>query len=103
MSQLVFFSSFVAIENIDITQILSLQDGEAVYPLPRIRSLAVHPKLNLAALLFAVLRSCCVTLNSKQDLAGEEHVKNRAAYTRDGRKQLFAVLQSARGSNGKLS
>lgn len=54
MSRCVFFSSFVAIENIDITQILSLQDGEAVYPLPRIRSLAVHPKLNLAALLFSV-------------------------------------------------
>ncbi|XP_064984198.1 uncharacterized protein LOC135624480 [Musa acuminata AAA Group] len=83
------FFEHAAIENIDITQILSLQDGEAVYPLPRIRSLAVHPKLNLAALLFS-------------DMAGEENVKNRAAYTRDGRKQLFAVLQSARGSNAAV-
>ncbi|KAK9096714.1 hypothetical protein Sjap_022211 [Stephania japonica] len=29
------------------------QGGEAVYPLPRIKALAVHPKLNLTALLFA--------------------------------------------------
>ena len=45
---------FAALENLDITQILSAQDGEAVYPLPKIKSLAVHPKFNLAALLFAV-------------------------------------------------
>ena len=36
----------------------------------------------------------------KQNLAGSENWKNRAAYTREGRKQLFAVLQSARGSSG---
>lgn len=40
---------------------------------------------------------------SKQDMTGEEGVKNKAAYTREGRKQLFAVLQSARGSNGEFS
>ncbi|WOL05680.1 hypothetical protein Cni_G14409 [Canna indica] len=83
------FFEHAAIENIDVTQILSLQDGEAVYPLPRIRSLAVHPKLNLAALLFA-------------DMTGEHNIKNIAAYTREGRKQLFAVLQSARGSNAAV-
>ncbi|KAL2529914.1 WD repeat domain-containing protein [Forsythia ovata] len=31
----------------------SEQGGEAVYPLPRIKALEVHPKLNLATLLFA--------------------------------------------------
>ena len=33
-------------------------------------------------------------------MTGGDNVKNRAAYTREGRKQLFAVLQSARGSSG---
>lgn len=41
-------------ESIDIPRILSQQGGEAVYPLPRIKTLEVHPKLNLAALIFAV-------------------------------------------------
>lgn len=45
---------FAAIESLDIPRILSQQGGEAVYPLPLIRALEVHPKLNLAALLFAV-------------------------------------------------
>ncbi|XP_072994208.1 uncharacterized protein [Typha latifolia] len=83
------FFEHAAIETIDITQILSLQDGEAVYPLPRIRNFAVHPKLNLATLIFA-------------DMSGGDHAKNRAAYTREGRKQLFAVLQSARGSTAAI-
>lgn len=43
-----------AIEPMDIPRILSQQGGEAVYPLPRIRALEVHPRMNLAALLFAV-------------------------------------------------
>lgn len=73
-----------AIESIDVTRILSQEDGEAVYPLPRIRSFVIHPKLNLAALLFANVTS------------GD--AKSRTAFTREGRKQLFAVLQSARGS-----
>ena len=38
----------------DIPRILSQQGGEAVYPLPRIKALEVHSKLNLAALLFVV-------------------------------------------------
>lgn len=45
---------YAAIESIDIPRILSQQGGETVYPLPRIKGLEVHPKLNLAALLFAV-------------------------------------------------
>lgn len=49
-----FHLIFAAIESIDITRILSQQDGEAVYPLPRIKYFVFHPKLNLAALLFAV-------------------------------------------------
>lgn len=78
-----------AIESVDIPRILSQQGGEAVYPLPRIKAFEVHPKLNLATLLFA-------------NLAGSENSKNRAAYTREGRKQLFAVLQSARGSSASV-
>lgn len=39
----------------------------------------------------------CVCL---QNLTGADNRKNRAAFTRDGRKQLFAVLQGARGSSG---
>ncbi|KAA8531720.1 hypothetical protein F0562_006562 [Nyssa sinensis] len=78
-----------AIESIDIPQILSQQGGEAVYPLPRIKALEVHSKLNLAALLFV-------------NLTGGDNQKSRAAYTREGRKQLFAVLQSARGSSASV-
>ncbi|KAH6825477.1 Transducin/WD40 repeat-like superfamily protein [Perilla frutescens var. hirtella] len=78
-----------AIESIDIPRVLSQQGGEAVYPLPRIRALEVHPKLNLATLLFA-------------GMGGGDNRKNRAAYTREGRKQLFAVLQSARGSSASV-
>lgn len=35
-------------------------------------------------------------------MSNSDNVKNRAAYTREGRKQLFAVLQSARGSTGEI-
>ncbi|KAJ6907485.1 hypothetical protein NC651_018024 [Populus alba x Populus x berolinensis] len=77
------------IESIDIPRILSQQGGEAIYPLPKIKALEVHPKLNLAALLFA-------------NMTGVDNVKGRTAYTRDGRKQLFAVLQSARGSSASV-
>lgn len=49
-----FLFCFTAIESIDIPRILSQQGGEAVYPLPRVRALEVHPRLNLAVLLFAV-------------------------------------------------
>ncbi|KAM3252790.1 hypothetical protein P3L10_006860 [Capsicum annuum] len=78
-----------AIESMDIPRILSQQGGEAVYPLPRIRALEVHPKLNLSALLF-------------MSLNGADNRKIRAAFTRDGRKQLFAVLQGARGSSASV-
>ncbi|XP_019054695.1 PREDICTED: uncharacterized protein LOC104605594 isoform X2 [Nelumbo nucifera] len=83
------FFETAGIEPIDVTRILSQQDGEAVYPLPRIKDLVVHSKLNLAALLFA-----------KVTAGG--HLQNRAAYTREGRKQLFSVLQSARGSSASV-
>ncbi|BBH06153.1 Transducin/WD40 repeat-like superfamily protein [Prunus dulcis] len=83
-----FFES-AAIESLDIPRILSQQGGEAAYPLPRIKTLEVHSKLNLAALLFA-------------NMTGGDNVKNRAAYTREGRKQLFAVLQGARGSSASV-
>ncbi|KAG9450862.1 hypothetical protein H6P81_010827 [Aristolochia fimbriata] len=77
-----------AIESLDITDILSAQGGEAVYPLPKIKGFVAHPKLNLAAFIFANLSA--------------ERSKDRAAYTREGRKQLFTVLQSARGSTASV-
>ncbi|XP_058228445.1 uncharacterized protein LOC131336574 isoform X2 [Rhododendron vialii] len=83
------FFEAAAIESLDILRILSQAGGEAVYPLPRIKSLEVHSKLNLAALLFA-------------NITGGDNRKNRAAYTREGRKHLFAVLQSARGSSASV-
>ncbi|CAI0554080.1 unnamed protein product [Linum tenue] len=83
------FFEQAGIESIDVPRILSQQGGEAVYPLPRIKALEVHPKLNLAALIFA-------------NMAGADNMRNRAAYTREGRKQLFAVLQSARGSSASV-
>lgn len=36
-------------------------------------------------------------------MTGSDSARNKAAYTREGRKQLFAVLQSARGSSGDYS
>ena len=36
-----------------------------------------------------------------KDMSATEAAKNKAAYTREGRRQLFAVLQGARGSTGK--
>ncbi|KAI0529076.1 hypothetical protein KFK09_001622 [Dendrobium nobile] len=80
------FFEHAAIEAIDITQILTRQNGEAVFPLPRIKNLAVHSKLNLAALLF-------------EDMTDVDSLRSKTAYTREGRKQLFAFLQSARGSS----
>ncbi|KAF3793922.1 hypothetical protein EJ110_NYTH08865 [Nymphaea thermarum] len=80
------FFERAGIEPIDITGILSQRGGEAVYPLPRIKSIIVHPKLNLATILFAGLST------------GGNSKSKAASFTREGRKQLFAVLQSARGS-----
>lgn len=87
-TQVNFFEP-AAIDSMDIPSIMSQQGGEAVYPLPQIKALEVHPKLNLAALLFV-------------SMTGGDNRKNRAAYTREGRKQLFAVLQSARGSSASV-
>ncbi|XP_057444985.1 uncharacterized protein LOC130737246 [Lotus japonicus] len=78
-----------AIESLDIPRILSQQGGEAVYPLPRIKALEFHPKSNLAALVFA-------------NIASEDTSKNKTTLNRERRKQLFAVLQSARGSSASV-
>ncbi|KAG0492789.1 hypothetical protein HPP92_006187 [Vanilla planifolia] len=83
------FFEHAAIESIDVTSILSHKGGEAVYPLPRVKNLVVHPKMNLAALIFV-------------HVTGGDNPKHRAAYTREGRKQLFAVLQNARGSTAAV-
>lgn len=83
-----FFES-AAIESLDIPRILSQQGGEAVYPLPQIKSIEVHQKMNLVGLVFA-------------NMTDGDGRKNKAAYTREGRKQLFAVLQSARGSSASV-
>lgn len=77
------------IESIDIPHILSQQGGEAVYPLPRVKALEFDPKLNLAALVFANVTSADTS-------------KNKASYSKDGRKQLFTVLQSERGSSASV-
>jgi hypothetical protein len=37
-----------------------------------------------------------------QDMSGTEAAKNKAAYTKEGRRQLFSLLQGARGSTGKF-
>lgn len=87
-TQVNFFEQ-AAIESLDIPRILSQQGGEAVYPLPRIRGLEIHPKFNLATITFS-------------SMTGGDNRKNRAAYTREGRKQLFAVLQSAKGSSASV-
>ncbi|XP_047315522.1 uncharacterized protein LOC124919343 [Impatiens glandulifera] len=83
------FFEAAAIESLDIPSILSQQGGETVYPLPRIKAIETHPKLNIAALLFA-------------SVGGGDNRKNKASYTREGRKQLFAVLQGARGSSASV-
>ncbi|PNY03881.1 vascular protein [Trifolium pratense] len=78
-----------AIEPIDIPRILSEQGGEAVYPLPRIKTIEIHPKSNLAALVFA-------------NVATGDTSKNKTENNRERRKQLFAVLQGARGSSASV-
>lgn len=45
------------VDPLDITTILSQGGGGSVYPLPRIIDILIHPKLNLATLLFAVRNS----------------------------------------------
>jgi hypothetical protein len=35
-------------------------------------------------------------------MSGTEAAKNKAAYTKEGRRQLFALLQGARGSTGSF-
>ncbi|QHO40579.1 hypothetical protein DS421_5g138450 [Arachis hypogaea] len=83
------FFETAAIESLDIPRILSQQGGEAVYPLPRIKTLEFHPKSNLAALVFG-------------NVPSGDPSKSKATSSREGRKQLFAVLQSARGSSASV-
>ncbi|XP_027336237.1 uncharacterized protein LOC113850080 [Abrus precatorius] len=83
------FFAPAAIESIDIPRILSQQGGEAAYPLPRIKALEFHPKSNLAALVFA-------------NVTGGDTSKNKTRNNRERRKQLFALLQNARGSSASV-
>ncbi|KAK7364047.1 hypothetical protein VNO80_12386 [Phaseolus coccineus] len=78
-----------AIEALDIPRILSQKGGEAVYPLPRIKALEFHPKSNLAALVFA-------------NVTSGETSRNKTTYSRERRKKLYSVLQSARGSSASI-
>lgn len=45
------------VDPLDLSTILSQSGGGVVYPLPRIIDILVHPKLNLASLLFAVIHN----------------------------------------------
>lgn len=78
------------IESIDIAKILSQNGGETIYPLPRIKDLLVHPKLNLSTVLFSNVAT------------GNDSKGRSVSFSREARKQLFAVLQSARGSPGAV-
>ncbi|GLJ44307.1 hypothetical protein SUGI_0927300 [Cryptomeria japonica] len=84
------FFEAAGIESMDMGKILSQQGGETVYPLPRIKDFLLHPKLNLATVLF---------LN---DAIGDDLKLKGVSFSREARKQLFAVLQSARGSPGPV-
>ncbi|KAL9268350.1 hypothetical protein AKJ16_DCAP18000 [Drosera capensis] len=46
--------------------------GEVTYPLPQVKAFEVHPKLNMAALVFP-------------NMTGGDDAKNKAAFTRAGR------------------
>ncbi|OAE26773.1 hypothetical protein AXG93_1129s1220 [Marchantia polymorpha subsp. ruderalis] len=75
------------LETLDVGNVLTQFGGVPVYPVPRIVDLLVHPKLNLATILFASMAS------------GEEETRKRQlTVSKEARRQLFTVLQSARGS-----
>ncbi|KAL3680721.1 hypothetical protein R1sor_023677 [Riccia sorocarpa] len=74
------------LETLDVGNVLTQFGGVPVYPVPRIVDLLVHPKLNLATILFANVAS------------GEESKKRQLTVSKEARRQLFTVLQSARGS-----
>ncbi|MCO5598491.1 hypothetical protein L7F22_052588 [Adiantum nelumboides] len=78
------------LEAFDVADILTQQGGEAVYPLPRIKELLIHSKFNVA--------TCILTSAAR----AEESRTKGGTLSREGRKQLFAVLQSARGSPGSV-
>eukprot|EP00249_Psilotum_nudum_P034386 c53380_g1_i1 orf=3-1235(-) len=78
------------VEVLDIANILTQQGGMAVYPLPRIIDFLIHPMLNLGTVLFA-------------SVANVDEARNKGGgLSREARKQLFSVLQSARGSSGSV-
>ncbi|KAJ7550942.1 hypothetical protein O6H91_07G125900 [Diphasiastrum complanatum] len=80
------FFELAGVETMDVANILTQSGGEAIYPLPRIVDLLVHPKLNLATVLFASVAS------------GDDTKTRASSVSREVRKQLFSVLQSARGT-----
>ncbi len=50
----IFWGIVAGVEALDVPSILTQGGGGVVYPVPRIVDLLVHPKLNLATVLFAV-------------------------------------------------
>ena len=48
------WQNLAGLEAFDVANILTQQGGEAVYPLPRIKDLLIHSKLNLAICLLTV-------------------------------------------------
>ncbi|XP_024518338.1 uncharacterized protein LOC9639327 [Selaginella moellendorffii] len=84
-----FFES-AGVESLDVAKVLAQCSGDTIYPVPKITDFLLHPKLNLATILFPS--------NSRK----EEARRRASAVSREARKQLFSVLQSARGSPGSV-
>lgn len=74
------------VDSLDIPTILS-QGGGSVYPVPRMIDVVVHPKMNLASLIFANVAA-----------TAEETRRRGGGVSRESRRQLFSVLQASRGS-----
>lgn len=82
------FFETAGMEAFDATKVLAHSGKGPVYPLPRVVDLVVHPKLNFATVLF-----------SSVSTSGDESRTRAAPVSREARRQLFAVLQGARGSS----
>ncbi len=54
MGSCIFWGIVAGVEALDVPSILTQGGGGVVYPVPRIVDLLLHPKLNLATVLFAV-------------------------------------------------
>jgi hypothetical protein len=85
------FFEAAGVEALDVPSILTQGGGGVIYPVPRIVDLLLHPKLNLATVLFAPVAT-----------GSEESRRRSGNVSRESRKQLFAALQSARGSPGSV-